>query len=206
MALIFLAFSVLMMFCPILLPWSLDSVPMFALFMILGYQFRRLESKLVYTYRIGMMLICIVIYGVLVAVNPGINLSIRSYGIYPSAVIRILFCYMICITGSIIYINIFQFLCTRWKCICLVWIGKHTLAFLCTQLVAIGMLENLVGRFSLGSICSEILIIIGTIILCTIFCIILELIIKVYPKLSILIQFRYKLLIYSGLIFDIQSK
>lgn len=71
-----LALSFAMQYLPILFPWSLDTAPLFAIYIWIGKQIK--ERRLLDN--ATLFLLSIVLYFIIYSVSDGINLSVRIYG------------------------------------------------------------------------------------------------------------------------------
>lgn len=129
---------------PILLPWSADVACVAAVFMIAGTLLGRAEfyEK---PWNIPLILATFVVYMVLCTVNPGINMSIREYGIYgwlsvPAFVVIGLSGSMLCIWVARLIQNIFLGSL-------LAYIGQNTIILLAFHIFGLEIFEILAGKF-----------------------------------------------------------
>ena len=127
-SLIFFIAILLMQRFPVLLPWSIDVAPLYALYMLAGYilkRFNMLEKiKLVYT--MGFLLL----YVLICSLNGTVNLSTRDYGASP------IFVMVTGIIGSILIIKLSMFL---------------------ERVAILSKLLSIVGRNSICVFCSHVL-------------------------------------------------
>lgn len=130
---------------PILLPWSLDTVPVTVFFMWGGHQFKQcfggktqLKSKLICM--IALFPICITA----TILNPITNLSIRNYG--PG-----FYGYFLFLIASV---SESAFLLLLFSCLrplrFLSFIGKHTMTYMCLQIFTLGFSEVFLSVFRLN--------------------------------------------------------
>lgn len=79
---IFIILTQLLYYCPIFLPWNIDKAFIGADFMIAGYELKQKNVLEVKDKRIKVLsaFVLVVIYKILVDLNPGINLATREYG------------------------------------------------------------------------------------------------------------------------------
>ena len=123
---------------PILLPWSIDTAPLLAVFMYAGYLIREkqiLEQKSTY-----FVPVVFVAYYVLCYVNGMVNVSVREY----NSTILLLFTGII---GSFLILKISQFL-ERYLCkfsVPLMMIGKDSLYIFCTHVFVFSIFGKVFG-------------------------------------------------------------
>lgn len=140
--LFYVVISAAFVFCPILLPWSLDTIFISAVFMIAGAYFSKWSIGEKEKRIVG--IICFFLYAFLVWVNPGINMSTRAYG--PYGMLSCMLFLVIGMTGSATYMVLFEWIGK--KCTMLSWIGKRTITFLCIQMLTIDIGERLAVMFT----------------------------------------------------------
>lgn len=167
---------------PVLLPWSLDLACVGALFMIVGTVLGRnqfFEQQKKWWYVIGVFLI----YILLSALNPGINMSVREYGVYERWSVP--FFILIGISGSILCIWIAQLLERIALGAIIEYIGKNTIILLAFHILGFEVIKMVVGRFvnlsSMNGI-SEICYVALQVVLSTSGCLILAKIIEIVKE------------------------
>lgn len=129
--LFYMAISAGFMFCPILMPWSLDTAFMGALFIYTGYRLKdvHVNSKQIHY----IFLISALIYLVLTRINGGINMSIRVYG--NLGMISLILFGIIGILGTISYATFFMKLNDTWLCRFFAYFGKMSLTIMCAHML-----------------------------------------------------------------------
>lgn len=146
-----LASAVIMSFLPVLLPWSLDSAPLFSFFMVIGALlgkeefFQRSHSMKQWI----IMAVIIVISVVMRFVNGKVNLSVRMYGNY--TVLSVLIIAFIGVAGSILGIWISKLICKIGIAEkVLAYIGKNTLSIMALHM-AVFQVEDMTAGKIIGS-------------------------------------------------------
>ena len=135
----------------ILLPWSIDTSFLCALFIIFGYEFSSYATK---TYKKGFvyfttLLILAGIYIALVEYNGNANLSVAFYGTRGTLSIVLYFVFSIIIT--IFYSEILK-LCNNNIIIkFLTYIGKHSLRLMCIHLPIIAILNTALFHYGIAN-------------------------------------------------------
>lgn len=121
--------SYLFTFCPVLLPWSLDTASIFCLFLLLGYWCRQSQLFARYWQQKWLCLLlavpAAVVYHKLKSRNSAINISIREYG-GPHLYNVILYA-VIGVVGTYLCLVFCRFLCLCPIGRVLAVIGRHTL-------------------------------------------------------------------------------
>ena len=164
--------SILLVLCyllnqiPILLPWSIDTIPFFTLFMYIGL----LSSKYnLLEFLHGWKMIFIIILLVLGCyINGSINLSIRSYGH------SILLCFLTGLMGSFLLVWIGKLLENLSLGHILATTGKHTLTIFSLQMFVLHFINSAISfvrydggkttiNILLGAIAVVVVFIIGVI-------------------------------------------
>lgn len=127
---IFFSLAGIMHFIPILLPWSLDTMPICVLFIIFGAYLRNLLLKY-YNKRILLTILTFSILLLLIGVkiNGGSNLSVREYGRW--GVLSVFFYYVIGILTTIIQFAIMKLLDGGYMIKIFAFIGKLSLTLMC---------------------------------------------------------------------------
>lgn len=148
---ILLISTVLMSFLPVLLPWSLDSAPLFAVFMVAGAVLGK-DNFFQRGHTAGqwiIMAVLAVVSVVLRIVNGKANLSVRMYGNY--IVVSVLIIAFIGIIGSVIGIWISKLICKIGIAEkALGYIGKNTLSIMALHM-AVFQAEDIVAGRLFGS-------------------------------------------------------
>lgn len=144
---------------PVLLPWSLDNVPLFAIFTYTAFWLKEPLKKIVKNTKLKIFVIFVfsIIYIAACNLNGGINLSLRNYGDYTgNKVIKVMLLFGICFLGSLLLILLLSIL---EKNILinkiLSFVGKHTIDYLAIHLLVLHMVKFLlksVGLVAIGGI------------------------------------------------------
>ncbi|MFR4351215.1 MAG: acyltransferase family protein [Roseburia sp.] len=129
---------------PVLLPWSADIACVGALFMIVGTLLGRAgfyEKK----QKSWLVLTVFAAYLILSAINPGINMSVREYGVYQrwSAPFFIL----IGISGSMLCIWAAKFIENTVVGNVVEYIGKNTIILMAFHIFGLEVFEMIAGKF-----------------------------------------------------------
>lgn len=128
-------------FCPILLPWSVDTVPVTALIMCGGYYFKNLSCDSVSKkWKTAITTIILLVYVVAIKQNAGINLSIRCYG---TGALAYIFYYVIAFTGAVLWTILFSKLPVNKG---LQFIGKHGVTYMCLQLFTLSVSHKVFSK------------------------------------------------------------
>lgn len=135
-ALLYVLLSLIFFRLPILLPWSIDTAFLGALFMYLGFEVKDKKNLLVRTdfvELIGMIIVyCIVVY-----YNGGINFSVRQYGEREFA--SVLFIYIIGLLYTLIMARVCIIFDNTRLIKCLACVGKQSMLLLCIHLPIINL-------------------------------------------------------------------
>lgn len=129
---------------PVLLPWSVDIAFVGALFMIVGTLLERasfFEEKRSAGWFFGLL----ALYVVLVTVNPGLNTSIREYGVYQRWSVP--FYIFIGISGSLVCIWIAKLVQETCVGRFLVYVGQNTMILLGFHILGLELFGIIAGRF-----------------------------------------------------------
>lgn len=129
---------------PVLLPWSLDIAFVGALFMIVGTLLERaafFEKK----QKAGWFFGLLALYVVLVTVNPGLNTSIREYGVYQRWSVP--FYILIGISGTLVCIWIAKLVQETIVGRFLVYVGQNTMILLGFHILGLELFGIIAGRF-----------------------------------------------------------
>ena len=144
----------------ILLPWSIDCAPFFAIFMILGHEYRG-HCKHCFANKdhkpndkyipivFALSVVTGIIYCMLVYVNGTVNLSIRNYGLLGN--VSVVLCFIISCLGIIVFIVTSKYLAKNRFSKCLEMIGKNTITILGTHLLILNVVEILFGALGIRS-------------------------------------------------------
>lgn len=126
----YMGISVGFMFCPILMPWSLDTAFMGALFIYAGYLLKNVQLN---NNKIWIaLLVCLPIYLVVSHINGDVNMSIRVYG-NPGPTGLLLFG-ITGILGSVSYAAFFMLTCNTWLCSFFAYFGRLSLTVMCAHM------------------------------------------------------------------------
>ena len=144
---LYLLLTVMLARLPILLPWSVDTAFLSALFMITGRFFRQkgvfaLRGK----QRWVILLISLALYIPLVYLNGPGNLSVRDYGAL--GMFRIPIFYITGVTGTLIYAVTSQLL-EKGRIISLAAVlGRNTITLLCTHAIIFEMVKLVMKEYA----------------------------------------------------------
>ena len=139
----YLAISVAFLFCPILLPWSLDTAFVAALLIYAGYRLKSVSlSTLQY---LCVLFVCGIIYLMLVRINSGINMSIREYGRWGG--LSVLIFVLIGLLGTICYSIFFMFIEKTKICRFFAYFGRMSLTIMCAHMFCVQIFEFLFEYF-----------------------------------------------------------
>ena len=133
--LLFLAYTFVCQFLPVLLPWSLDTACLMAIFMYMGLLLRngRWQQDFPLTY--GLMLL--VVYVLLCTLNGELNVSVREYGY------SFLLYLLTGLTGTVILLRVSRFLQGSRIGEFLATIGRHSLVIFCIQMFLLRLSHQL---------------------------------------------------------------
>ena len=132
---------------PILLPWSLDNVPIFAIFTYVAYWLKEPMKKVVGNTKLKVIigLIFSIIYVIACNLNGGINLSLRNYGDYTgNDFVKAILLFVICFGGAVLLILLMSMI--EKSTIAnktLSFVGKHTIDYLAIHLLILDMVKYL---------------------------------------------------------------
>lgn len=129
---------------PILLPWSADIACVGALFMIVGTLLGQ-DGFYERTHKFTLVLAVFVAYIGLSTINPGINMSVREYGVYGRWSVP--FFILIGITGSMLCIWAAQFVEQTVLGKVVEYIGKNTIILVAFHIFGLEVFEMIAGRF-----------------------------------------------------------
>lgn len=137
-------------YCPVLMPWSLDTASACALFMLAGAwlgnrQYFSEENKK--SYPLVYVCLAAAVYGCLCEAAEPINLSLRDYG-YDGIVGAVWFL-AAAFTGIIIFLWLCRYMERfSWTKV-LILIGKHTFTIMCLHIIMIKYLNKLYYVFNM---------------------------------------------------------
>lgn len=123
-------------FCPILLPWSLDTTFLFVAFMIVGYYLKEIDF-IDRTKKQPVIVVAVILLVIgLSVVNQSVNLSVRDYGlsVFVYFIVAVLGC--ICLIWLSNVLELIGFIDKI-----LEYIGKHTIVILCLHLVVFAVVQ-----------------------------------------------------------------
>lgn len=133
--------TIILYFSPILLPWSIDTSFIAALFIISGKKMKELNVfSLNKSKNIMIIILCTLCYIFLVNINGKINMSVRIYG--ELGIWSILLFYIIGIIGTIICSCFFILVERLTITDILAYIGRLSLTILCTHLLCFNIVSN----------------------------------------------------------------
>lgn len=137
------AVTMLLAELPVLLPWSIDIACVGTVFMIVG---TLLGQSGLYERRCSGWLVAAVfaVYVLLSAINPGINMSVREYGIYERWSVP--FFILIGITGSMLCIWAAKLIEPTILGRMVEYIGKHTIILVAFHIFGLEVFEMLAGK------------------------------------------------------------
>ncbi len=138
-----LSVTMLLAELPVLLPWSLDIACVGTIFMIAGTLLGRAgfyEKKC----KIWQVVCVLAAYLLLSSVNPGINMSVREYGIYERWSVP--FFILIGITGSMLCIWAAQLLEKTIAGTVVEYIGKHTIILMAFHIFGLEVFHMIAGK------------------------------------------------------------
>ncbi len=131
----FLVYTYVCQFLPILLPWSLDTACLMAVFMYMGLLLRnerwQQDFPLIYD------LILFVVYVLLCTLNGELNVSVREYGL------SFLIYLITGLIGTVLLLKVSKSL--QWSCLgkLLAAIGRHSLVIFCIQMFLLRLSHQL---------------------------------------------------------------
>lgn len=137
---VYVVISLLFMYCPILMPWSLDTAFLGALFIYVGYLLKNVEISKIRAW--GAMFFCCIVYVLLVRFNGGINMSIRDYGDLGGGSLPLFF--LIGVLGTMSYATFFVLLENTWICRTFAFLGRYSLTIMCAHM----LFANTINQFN----------------------------------------------------------
>ncbi len=130
----------------ILLPWSIDTSFLCAIFIITGYEFSSYATRVYkkgFTY-FTTLLILTSIYIALVEYNGNANLSVGFYG--PHSTLSIILYFIFSIIITILYSEVLKSFNNSIIIKFLAFIGKHSLRLMCIHLPLINLINGIMNR------------------------------------------------------------
>jgi fucose 4-O-acetylase-like acetyltransferase len=121
-------------FCPILLPWSVDTAPFTALVMYAGYESRKHEFI---NTNVWKRILLAVIYVCLEYVGGDMNLSVRMYGT------SVFIFFILAVSGSLIVLWLSKYLQGTPIGRLFVTLGQHSLTIFCVEIAFIVMAKDI---------------------------------------------------------------
>ena len=155
-----LAVSGAFTYCPILLPWSLDTAPLCALLMLSGFYFRKANlTAMSLACKIALLAPAAAVYLVSLKLGDGINLSIRIYG--DRGLVSFAWALPQLFAGSVCFTLVFSMIAPVRLLCPLAFVGRHSITYLCTHLFALFAFQVIAGRllafFALPDLTSAVL-------------------------------------------------
>lgn len=129
---------------PVLLPWSIDLACVGTIFMIAGTLLGRtqfFEKK----WNIPLIVAVLVIYILTSCLDPGINMSIREYGIYGA--LSVPFFIIVGLTGSLLCIWFGKLIENTAPGRFIAYVGKNTIFLLAFHIFALEVVERIASKF-----------------------------------------------------------
>lgn len=149
----YMAVTVACYFLPFLMPWSLDTVFMFAILIYMGYCIQSFSERIraFSLWPLSEKKNWIVMFGIIIVYLPfvyigkGINTSVRMYGGY--GITGILSCIVVGILGALLYLLFFSAL-EKWKpaqrlLYGFSYIGRNSITFLGTHVAVYHLLDTI---------------------------------------------------------------
>lgn len=129
---------------PVLLPWSIDLVCVGTIFMIAGTLLGRaqfFEKK----WNIPLIAAVLAIYILTSCLDPGINMSIREYGVYGA--VSVPFFIIVGLTGSLLCIWFGKLIENTAPGKFIAYVGKNTIFLLAFHIFALEVIERIASKF-----------------------------------------------------------
>ena len=150
------ASSAAFIYCPVLLPWSLDTVPLTALIMLSGFYFKKLNlDEMSLVHKISFLIPVAVVYLICVKFGDGINLSIRIYG--SRGLVSFAWALSQLFVGSVCFTLFFSMIPPIRLLFPFAFIGRHSITYLCTHFFVLFIAGRLFSCFALPEITSAVL-------------------------------------------------
>ena len=131
-------FSILTTYCPILLPWSLDTAPVMAILMFCATYFRKKKPQVFSSRKPHpIIILSIILYLLLIPFCYDINISVRMYGPYILAYV------IAALTGSIVLLYLSRLIQGSIVGKLIQQIGIHSLTIFCMEIPFILLGRNI---------------------------------------------------------------
>ena len=137
--LLYFVVSIVLSFCPILLPWSIDTVFITSLFIYIGYRLKNIS--LTRQQCILLLLASGIFYILLVCINGTINISIRQYG--DLGIASVLLFSLIGILGTAAYSSFFILVEKTFICRFFAYFGRISLTILCAHMLFVQIFNQI---------------------------------------------------------------
>ena len=139
---IYFLFSTLTTYCPILMPWSLDTAPIMAIIMFCATLIRKEQPQIFYSQKPhSFVILSMIFYFLFIPLYNNINISVRMYGSY------ILVYIIAALTGSIIIIYLSRLIQNTIIGMLIQRIGMHSLSIFCMEIPFILLGRNIADFF-----------------------------------------------------------
>lgn len=151
-----LAVSGAFTYCPILLPWSVDTAPLCAVLMLSGFYVRKLNlTAMRLPRKIALLAPAAAVYLLSLKLGDAINLSIRIYG--DRGLVSFAWALPTLFAGSLCFALFFSMIPPLRLLWPLASIGRHSITYLCTHLFALFIASRLLSFFALPELTSTVL-------------------------------------------------
>lgn len=130
---VYIGITLMFAYCPVLMPWSIDTVFIAAVFIYCGYRMKGNLLKRKYSSRLLISLM--MLYAILAYINQGINMSVRDYGCIENYAIAIFLFFIIGLLGTIIYATCFKIIENTKLCAFFAYLGRISLTIMCAHMV-----------------------------------------------------------------------
>lgn len=147
LVIIYIIVSIIMVKLPILLPWSIDTACLGALFMLYGMYIRKRNFLQPFYKRPFVMAFLLVFYFILLNINGGINMSIRYWGDLGG--FSVIICLLIGIVGSSIYIMLLQAFSMTIIGKFLAIVGRSSITILCLHFLFYKIIEVIISKLAI---------------------------------------------------------
>lgn len=133
--------TLLLSFCPVLLPWSIDTSFMIALFIMVGNYLKKCGfMNLTGKVNILVLLISFLVYILCAAYNGDVNFSVRNYG--EKGVFSVFLFFIIGVSGTIFYSTLFKLLQKIGITTVASHIGRNSVTILCIHLFVFNVIQS----------------------------------------------------------------
>ena len=136
---LYIVISIVLTFCPILLPWSIDTVFITSLFIYIGYRLKNIS--LTRQQCILLLLASGISYILLTHINGTINISIRQYG--NLGIASVLLFTLIGILGTAAYSSFFILVEKTFICRFFAYFGRISLTILCAHMLFVQIFKQI---------------------------------------------------------------